>query len=77
MERPPPELFSLWRSCAGVLASHLTERHGLDFLDDTYDYAHGIADLTGGFLAVGDRISSAEASTLQQIDEALPLSLAR
>ncbi len=63
-ERPEPKLLDAWRNYVAQLARELDESSLRKLRDSTLDRARRVAQVAGGILGVGNRISKSEELTL-------------
>jgi len=71
LEQPPePGLFDAWKSYVAEIAKPLAPnlRHGLR--DEVLRVARAVAEASGGFLGLGERISDQERAVLARIEDA-------
>ncbi len=69
-ESPSDELFTAWRSFAGALAESLDKDSAAAVRDKTIGRARRVAEAAGGILGMGNKISSAEAQVLEDLESA-------
>jgi hypothetical protein len=67
---PPPELVATWREYVSALFATLTDdaRHALK--SEILGGARTIAEVAGGFMGMGQKVSAAEAAVLRKLERA-------
>jgi hypothetical protein len=68
--RPPKELLSAWVHYTRALCENLTEEEKKNFCKKIVDRAVAIAESSGGFLGLGNKISKAEEEVIDTLKSA-------
>jgi hypothetical protein len=71
-ERPPPEMLAKWKDYIDALSATLSEEARQVLKSTLLGRARGIAEAAGGFLGMGQRVSSAERAVLEELERAFP-----
>jgi len=68
--KPPPELVATWREYVSALSATLTD-HAREALKlELLGRARTVAEATGGFMGMGQKVSAAEAAVLGELEQA-------
>ena len=67
---PGPELMRAWREYIGELTGALSASECTALRDDLLGRARKVAEATGGFLGMGNKVSTTEAAVLDQLEAA-------
>jgi hypothetical protein len=69
-ERPSPQLLAAWKAYVAALSRTLDAQAKQALKQDLLGRARAVAEAAGGFLGLGNRISSAEQAVLTELEQA-------
>lgn len=72
VERPDPDLFAAWKAYIAALAATQSAEARKVLKSELLRRVMGIANATGGFLGLGNKVSSTEKSVLVELERAIP-----